>query len=123
MENFPIFETILSAALACLGFLLMRLVDKIETGNVTLGELSKSVAIILVKLEGYEKRIDKLEKDSHSARQRMHDVINNFNKYDLKCHAIEEKIVEIKDRLHKINNELTKLKLQNVKASKDEENI
>lgn len=69
--------------LASLGFLVVALIRRLEKGNETLVEVNKNVAVILVELKAYDRRITANEREISSIRNKLHEFGNYFAKYDL----------------------------------------
>ena len=106
-------EMLTRVLLGCLGVLLLKLISRLEKGNETLVSVSKDVAVILVELKAYGKRIDKAESDISTTRQRTHDLANDMGQFILKYDNLSERVSNIKDKVHDINNELHKLNRDN----------
>jgi len=93
---------LLKIMLGCLAFLVVELIKRLSKGNETLAEVNKNVAVILVKLEAFETRINKLEIEIHSVRNRLHELGNHMNGGELQFVNLSEKIAELKLELHEL---------------------
>ena len=56
-------DLLVKILLGCISFLVIALIRRIEKGNELLTETAKDVAIIIVKLESFEEKIQRHSRD------------------------------------------------------------